>query len=87
MPTDAKDAARQISSLNETSKACLGGKQEPPSEDGSRDRIQPVILRWISGAYMYHQRIILTDGYRKPTLEHIQHPLGNDESTSNIDTG
>ena len=53
-PTDAEDAARQIPSLDETSKTGLGSEQESTSKDSSRDRIQPVILRWVSGAYIYH---------------------------------
>lgn len=56
MPTDAKNTAHQISSLNETSKAGLGSEQESTSEDSSRDRIQPVILRWISGAYRFARK-------------------------------
>ena len=51
MRTDAKNTARQVSSLNKASKAGLGSKQESTSEDSSRDRIQPVVLRRVSGAY------------------------------------
>lgn len=84
--TDAKNTARQISSLNETSKAGLGGEQESTGEHRSRDRIQPVVLRWVSRAYRLRPWVNLdkkADG--KPTLEHIQHPLGNNEPSSDID--
>ena len=52
--TDAKDTARQIPSLNETSKTGLSGEQESTGEDSGRDRIQPVVLRRISRACLSH---------------------------------